>query len=56
MYEGGIYEFGFKMVLICVINDYVCCNKLFKDSDDNFFGEDVCEGLIVIIFIKYLDL
>lgn len=23
MYEGGIYELGFKIVLIWVINDYV---------------------------------
>lgn len=51
-----MYEVGFKIVLMCVINDYVCKNSVFKDSDVNLMGEDVCEGIIVIIFIKYSDL
>lgn len=42
--------------MICVINDYVKKNKIFKENEDNLIGEDVCEGLIVVIFVKYLNL
>lgn len=53
MYEGGIYEEGFCVVLIIFVNKYVCVNNLFKEKDDNFFGDDVCEGLMVVILIKF---
>lgn len=55
MYEGGMYEEGFKCVLMWVINDYVCKNNLLKESDVNLFGEDVCEGMMVVVSVKYLD-
>lgn len=56
MYEGGIYEVGFKIGLICVINDYVRKKGFIKENDLNLSGDDVREGLIVIILIKYFDL
>lgn len=55
MYEGGMYEDGFKCVLMCVLNSYGLSSKIMKEEKDRFFGEDICEGMIVIIFIKYGD-
>lgn len=38
------------------MNGIVCkCNK-FKDSDLNLGGENVWEGLMVVIFVKVLEL
>lgn len=54
--DGGIYLEGLKVVLICIFNFVVCkCNKL-KDGDSNLGGENICEGLIGVIFVKVLDL
>lgn len=49
-----MYEDGFKMVLMCVIFKYVDDLKMKKD--DSILGEDIREGLIVIILVKYLEL
>lgn len=54
-YEGGTHEFGFKTALTRIINDYARRNKLLKDNDDNFSGEDVREGLTVVLSIKHPD-
>ena len=52
-YEGGTHESGFKTALTRVINDYARKNGLLKESDSNFSGEDVREGLTAIISIKH---
>lgn len=54
-YEGGTHESGFKTALTRVINDYAKRNKLIKENEDNLTGEDVREGLTVVVSIKHPD-
>ncbi len=54
-YEGGMHESGFKTALTRIINDYARRNKILKDNDDNLTGEDVREGLTVVLSIKHPD-
>lgn len=54
-HEGGTHESGFKAALTRVINDYARRSNFLKEDDDNFLGEDVREGLGVIISIKHPD-
>ncbi|MDR0930613.1 MAG: DNA topoisomerase (ATP-hydrolyzing) subunit B [Clostridiales bacterium] len=53
--EGGTHETGFKAALTRVINDYARKIKMLKDSDKNLSGEDVREGLTVVISVKVLE-
>ena len=50
--EGGTHEEGFKSALTRVFNDYCRKNGILKDSDKNLTGDDVREGLTVIISVK----
>ncbi len=50
--EGGTHEDGFKSALARVINNYARKSGMLKDSDKNLSGEDVREGLAVIISVK----
>lgn len=52
-YEGGMHISGFKSALTRAINDYARKNNLLRDSDDNFSGEDVREGLTVVLSVKH---
>lgn len=54
-YEGGMHESGFKTALTRIVNDYARRNNLLKDNDDNLSGEDVREGLTVVLSIKHPD-
>ena len=54
-HEGGTHESGFKAALTRVINDYARKTSFIKENDENFLGEDVREGLTVIISIKHPD-
>lgn len=54
-YEGGMHESGFKTALTRIVNDYGRRNKLIKENDDNVSGEDVREGLTVVLSIKHPD-
>lgn len=54
-HEGGTHEYGFKVALTRVINDYARKNQLFKENDPNLSGEDVREGLTAIVSIKHPD-
>lgn len=54
-YEGGMHESGFKTALTRIINDYARRNKILKENDDNLTGEDVREGLTVVLSIKHPD-
>lgn len=56
IYEGGIYEEGFCSVLMLVVNKYVKDCKLLKDKDFNFIGDDIWEGLVVVILVKVSEL
>ncbi len=50
--EGGTHLEGFKRALTKTFNDYARKNKLLKDSEENLSGEDIREGLTVIVSIK----
>lgn len=50
--DGGTHEDGFKRALTRVMNDYARRYNILKENDRNFSGEDVREGLTVIISVK----
>lgn len=54
-YEGGMHESGFKTALTRSVNDYGRRNNLLRDADENLTGEDVREGLTVVLSIKHPD-
>ena len=53
--EGGTHETGFKTALTKVLNEYAHKAGILKDSDKNLSGEDVREGLCVVISVKLTD-
>ncbi|MDO5025224.1 MAG: DNA topoisomerase (ATP-hydrolyzing) subunit B [Trueperella sp.] len=50
--EGGMHEEGFRAALTSVINKYARDKNLLKDKDPNLSGEDIREGLIVVLSVK----
>ncbi|MBE6153382.1 MAG: DNA topoisomerase (ATP-hydrolyzing) subunit B [Firmicutes bacterium] len=54
-HEGGTHEDGVKQALTRIINNYARNNKFLKDNDDNLAGEDVREGLTMIVSCKISD-
>ncbi len=54
-YEGGTHEDGVKRALTRILNNYAKSAKLLKDNDDALTGEDVREGLTMIISCKHPD-
>jgi DNA gyrase subunit B len=54
-YEGGTHESGVKTALTRVINDYARKSKIMKDNEENLSGEDVREGLTMVLSIKHPD-
>lgn len=52
-YEGGTHEDGVKRALTRIINNYARNNKILKDNDEALTGEDVREGLTMIISCKH---
>lgn len=50
--DGGTHETGFKTALTRVFNDYGRKYGILKDNDKNLSGEDVREGLTVVISVK----
>lgn len=54
-YEGGTHEDGVKRALTRIINNYAKNNKILKENDDPLTGEDVREGLTMIISCKHPD-
>ena len=53
--EGGTHVVGFRNALTKTFNDYARKNKLLKESEPNFSGEDIREGLTAIISVKIED-
>ena len=53
--EGGMHETGFKTALTRVINDYGKKNNIIKTDADKLSGEDVLEGIAVVISVKLPD-
>ena len=54
-YEGGTHEDGVKLALTRVINNYAKNAKILKEKDESLSGEDVREGLTMIISCKHPD-
>lgn len=50
--EGGMHVTGFKTALTRTLNSYSRKNNLIKESEDNFTGDDVLEGLTAVISVK----
>ena len=50
--EGGTHVTGFKTALTRTLNTYIKKNELVKESEGGFTGEDVLEGLTVVISVK----
>ena len=53
--EGGMHVTGFRSALTKVINDYARKSGALKESDKNLTGEDVREGLTVVLSVKLHD-
>jgi len=53
--EGGTHLEGFKRALTKTFNDYARKNRILKESETNLSGEDIREGLTVIVSIKIED-
>ncbi len=51
-HEGGTHLMGFKAGLTRVMNDYAKRFNIVKESDANFSGEDIREGLTAVISVK----
>lgn len=54
-HEGGTHEDGVKRALTRIINSYAKSSKLMKDNDDPLTGDDVREGITMIISCKHPD-
>ncbi len=54
--EGGMHVTGFKTALTRLINTYAKKNNLVKEADGTFSGDDVLEGLTVVISVKLAEI
>ena len=54
-HEGGTHEDGVKRALTRIINSYAKSSKLMKENDDPLTGDDVREGITMIISCKHPD-
>lgn len=54
--EGGTHLTGFKTALTRALNAYSRKNNLIKESEDNFTGDDVMEGLTAVVSVKIRDI
>ena len=52
-HDGGTHEEGVKRALTRVINSYAKKNGILKEKDDALTGEDVKEGLTMIVSCKH---
>ncbi|XKT74435.1 MAG: DNA topoisomerase subunit B [Patescibacteria group bacterium UBA2163] len=50
--EGGMHVTGFKTALTRTLNSYARKNKLVKEGEENFTGDDVLEGITAVISVK----
>ena len=51
--EGGTHEDGVRRALTRILNKYATANNLLKEKDDPLTGEDVREGVTMIISVKH---
>ncbi len=50
--EGGTHLTGFRSAITRTFNDYARKNGFLKEKDDNLSGEDMREGLTVVVSVK----
>ncbi len=50
--EGGTHITGFKTALTRTLNTYARSVGILKESDENFTGDDVLEGITAVVSIK----
>ncbi len=50
--EGGMHVTGFKTALTRTLNTYAKKSGMLKESDGPFSGDDVLEGLVVVVSVK----
>ena len=50
--EGGTHITGFKTALTRTLNNYAKKNNATKNGEDAFTGDDVLEGLTVVVSVK----
>lgn len=50
--EGGSHLTGFRSAITRTFNDYARKNGFLKEKDENLTGEDIREGLTVVISVK----
>ncbi|MEA3406805.1 MAG: DNA topoisomerase (ATP-hydrolyzing) subunit B [Chloroflexota bacterium] len=53
--DGGTHLTGFRSALTRTVNDYARRNNALKESEGNFSGRDVREGLTAIVSVKMTD-
>ncbi len=53
--DGGMHVIGFRTALTRSLNNYARKKGFLKEKDENLSGEDVLEGLTVIISVKMAD-
>ncbi|MEK7506548.1 MAG: ATP-binding protein [Patescibacteria group bacterium] len=50
--EGGMHLTGFRSAITRTLNDYARKNGYLKEKEENLTGEDIREGLTVIVSVK----
>ncbi len=51
--DGGVHSVGFRSALTRAINQYAKSANLLKEKDPAITGDDVREGLVVVLAIKH---
>ena len=51
--EGGTHEDGVRRALTRILNKYATSNGILKSNDGSLTGDDVKEGLTMIVSIKH---
>ena len=50
--DGGMHLTGFRSALTRTLNDYGRTSGYLKNSEENLIGDDIREGLVVIVSVK----
>jgi DNA gyrase subunit B len=53
--DGGTHQAGFRSALTRAVNQYSKQNNMIKEKDPAIMGDDLLEGLVVVISIKHPD-
>ena len=51
--EGGTHEDGARRALTRILNKYATSNNMLKQNDDGLSGDDVREGITMIVSVKH---